>query len=184
MTGFAESERIQGVLTAEHQTFGDERGRFSEIFRREWFPDRSWDAVQLNRSESAAGVIRGLHYHRRQVDYWHCLSGHLRVGLHDLRQGSPTCGNSQVIDVDGSCPGGVYIPCGVAHGFLAVTDIVLIYVVDQYYDGADEFGVAWDDPDLGIDWRLSGPAIVSDRDRANPPVADIPADALPLQDSQ
>jgi len=179
VAGFVESDRIQGVLTAEHQTFGDERGRFSEIFRREWFPDRSWEALQLNRSESTAGVVRGLHYHRKQIDYWHCLSGHLRVGLYDLRRSSPTRGNAQVIDVDGSSPGGVYIPCGVAHGFLAVTDIVLIYVVDQYYDGADEFGVAWDDPQLGLDWRLEGPIIASDRDRANPSLGDLADDILP-----
>jgi len=179
MADFVESTHIQGVLTAEHRAFGDERGRFSEVFRREWFPDRSWEAIQLNRSESRAGVVRGLHYHLKQIDYWHCLSGQLRIGLHDLRLSSPTRGASQVIDVDGSCPGGVYIPCGVAHGFLAVTYIVLMYVVDQYYDGADEFGVAWDDPELGLDWRLDGAAIVSDRDRANPPLAALDSDTLP-----
>ncbi len=179
MARFVESDRIGGVLIAEHEAFGDDRGRFSEIFRREWFPDRSWEAVQLNRSESTAGVVRGLHYHQKQIDYWHCLSGHLRVGLYDLRRSSPTRGNAQVIDVDGRSPGGIYIPCGVAHGFLAVTDIVLIYVVDQYYDGADEFGVAWDDPQLGLDWRLEGPVTASDRDRTNPSLADIPDDILP-----
>ena len=179
MPVFVESDRIQGVLTAEYQTFGDDRGRFSEIFRLEWFPQRPWQAVQLNRSESRAGVVRGLHYHLKQVDYWHCLSGHLRVGLYDLRQSSPTRGAAQVVDVDGSTPSGLYIPSGVAHGFLAVTDVVLIYVVDQYYDGADELGVAWNDPQLGLDWQARCSVVVSDRDRANPRLADIAGDLLP-----
>lgn len=179
MPDYHESDSIRGVLITEPRVFGDERGSFSEIFRREWFPERSWDAVQLNRSESRAGVVRGLHYHLKQIDYWHCLSGQLRVGLYDMRQGSPTSGAAQVLELFGSTPSGVYIPTGVAHGFLAVTDVVLMYVVDQYYDGGDELGVAWDDPDLGLDWRLEAPVIVSDRDRANPRLAVIPADTLP-----
>jgi dTDP-4-dehydrorhamnose 3,5-epimerase len=73
---------------------------------------------------------------------------------------------------------GLFIPIGVAHGFLALTDATLTYVVDNYYDGRDEFGVAWNDPDLGLDWGTSTPTI-SPRDQANPRLRDIPAAALP-----
>jgi len=73
---------------------------------------------------------------------------------------------------------GVYIPPGVAHGFQAVTDATLTYLVDRYYDPGDEHGVAWDDPDVGIPWPIAS-AAMSDRDRANPKLADIPVDELP-----
>ena len=79
------SKAIEGVYIAELQSHGDERGRFTELYRKEWFPQRGWDAVQWSRSESQQGVLRGLHYHHRQVDYWHCGMGALRVGLLDLR---------------------------------------------------------------------------------------------------
>ena len=69
------STAIEGVYIAELQSHGDERGRFTEVYRKEWFPQRSWDALQWSRSESQQGVLRGLHYHHRQVDYWHCGLG-------------------------------------------------------------------------------------------------------------
>src|SRR5439155_23397092 len=77
---------------------------------------------------------------------------------------------------------GLYIPRGVAHGFYAQTDLMLQYLVDQYYTGDDEFGVAWDDPDVGIDWPARDP-ILSDRDRANPPLADVLKDAPAYESS-
>ena len=73
---------------------------------------------------------------------------------------------------------GVFIPPGVAHGFAALTDLTLTYLVDQYYNPADELGVAWDDPDIGVDWRLDGP-VVSERDRANPRRRDLPIEQIP-----
>jgi dTDP-4-dehydrorhamnose 3,5-epimerase len=174
-----ESEQIQGVILAGLQVFGDQRGRFAETFRKEWFPQRSWERMQVNRSESRAGVLRGLHYHHRQVDYWHCVSGRLRVGLCDLRPASPTRGRSQLIELGQEPLQGLYIPCGVAHGFAALTDAVLFYVVDNYYDGADELGVAWNDPALGLDWGLAAPPLLSARDQRNPLLADIPPEQLP-----
>ncbi len=173
-----ESEDIVGVKVVRLLPFGDERGRFMETFRKEWFPERSWDVVQANRSESAAGVLRGLHYHFRQVDYWHVISGEVRVGLADLRAGSPTCGASQVITLRGDEPTGLFIPSGVAHGFYAVTDVTLTYIVDNYYDGDDELGVAWDDPELAVDWGVDAP-ILSARDQANPRWQEISAEHLP-----
>jgi dTDP-4-dehydrorhamnose 3,5-epimerase len=73
----------------------------------------------------------------------------------------------------------VYIPPGVAHGFAAITDIVLWYMVDGYYNPDDELGVAWDDPDLDVDWGVGQP-VISERDRNNPRLADIPADRIPV----
>ncbi len=73
---------------------------------------------------------------------------------------------------------GIFIPPGVAHGFAALTDLTLIYLVDNYYNANDELGVAWDDPDVGADWGVSEP-VLSDRDRKNPRRSEIPEALLP-----
>ena len=105
--------------------------------------------------------------------------GLMRVGLLDLRRGSPTRGQAEVINLDQQALRGIFIPVGVAHGFYAVTDLMLLYLVNQYYDGSDEFGVAWDDPDADLDWGVEGKLIISDRDRQNPQMRDIPEEKLP-----
>lgn len=173
MAEIIESSHISGIKIVKLKAFGDERGRFLETFRKDWFPERSWEIVQTNRSDSRAGVLRGLHYHFRQVDYWYVPSGRIRVGLADLRRASSTYGASQVIEIGDHNECGIFIPCGVAHGFYALTDATLTYLVDNYYDGSDEFGVAWDDPDLAVPWNVSEP-ILSGRDRANPSLKAIP----------
>ena len=97
--------------------------------------------------------------------------------LHDLRLGSPTDGATLCLDM-GEIDGGennhlgVFIPPGVAHGFASLTDMAITYLVDSYYNPADERGVAWDDPAIAADWRLNDP-ILSERDRTNPRRADI-----------
>lgn len=170
------SQRILGVKFAHLRVFEDERGRFMETFRKEWFPERTWERVQTNRSDSKAGVLRGLHYHFHQVDYWTCPFGRVRVALADLRPDSPTFRQVETVDLGPDEPIGIFIPVGVAHGFLALTDATLLYLVDNYYDGGDEHGVAWDDPELAIPWGVERP-ILSARDRANPCLADlVPAD--------
>jgi dTDP-4-dehydrorhamnose 3,5-epimerase len=179
MPSLTESNRIPGVLLAQLRPFADERGRFTETFRREWFPQREWRAVQTNRSDSRAGVLRGLHYHFHQVDYWFVMSGRIRVGLADLRRSSPGFRCAEMIELDAADDRGLYIPSGVAHGFLALTDVTLFYVVDQYYDGADERGLAWDDPDVAVAWNAAAPPILSPRDAANPRLRDIDPAALP-----
>ncbi len=170
--------RIDGVMTVPLDAFGDDRGRFMETFRAEWFPQVSWDRLQSNRSDSSAGVLRGLHYHFKQVDYWCPVSGVIRVGLVDLRRASPTYLQSASIDIGGDNLLGIFIPAGVAHGFAALTECTLIYFVNNYYDGGDEFGIAWDDPQANIDWGLKNPAL-SSRDQNNPLIADIPPGAQP-----
>lgn len=179
MTEIVESGRIAGVKIARLKAHGDERGRFLETFRKDWFPERSWEVVQTNRSDSRAGVLRGLHYHFQQVDYWYVPHGRIRVGLADLRRGSPSYGVSEVLELGEGNEFGVFIPCGVAHGFYALTDATLTYLVDNYYNGKDEFGVAWDDPTLAVAWGATAP-ILSGRDQANPRLDAIPDEHMPV----
>lgn len=182
MTTFTDSDLIAGVRIVDPSVFGDERGLFVETYRREWFP-QGREMVQGNRGNRRANSIVGLHYHLHQADYWYVPNGHARVVLHDLRQGSPTDGNTQMLDlgeIDGADNNhrGVFIPPGVAHGFGAVTDMTITYLVDSYYNPADELGVAWDDPAIAADWGVSEP-ILSERDKTNPMRADIGAQWQP-----
>jgi dTDP-4-dehydrorhamnose 3,5-epimerase len=171
------SKLIDDVVLVRPDVHGDDRGRFVETYRRSWFPDRP-EMIQGNRSEKQAGAVVGLHFHLHQADYWYALRGKVRVVLHDLRVGSRTDGVTEVIDLDGDVDQGVYIPPGVAHGFAALTDILLTYLVDNYYDDSDEHGLAWDDPAVEADWGVSGP-ILSKRDQSNPRRDDIPDDIRP-----
>jgi dTDP-4-dehydrorhamnose 3,5-epimerase len=174
------SERpIDGVVVTELEPRHDDRGSFVELFRGSWFAG-SRPMMQANLSVSRAGVLRGMHFHRHQADYWCVIDGIAFVALFDLRMGSPShrIGASFTFDA-GSGLRGLYVPAGVAHGFAALTAVRLQYVVDGEFTGDDEYGIAWDDPDLGIAWPLDGP-VLSDRDRANPSLASALADAPPF----
>jgi dTDP-4-dehydrorhamnose 3,5-epimerase len=171
------SDVIADVVVVDPDVHGDERGRFVETYRRAWLP-LGREMIQGNRSEKQAGSVVGLHYHLHQADYWYVLRGHARVVLHDLRLGSPTEGKSLHLDLDGDLDRGVFIPPGVAHGFAAHTDLLLWYLVDGYYNAADELGVAWDDPEIGAQWGLSEP-VLSARDRANPLRAELDSSVRP-----
>lgn len=177
MADITPSEVIDGVYVVRPRVFGDDRGYFVETYRREWIPGGR-EMIQGNRGNRIAGCLVGLHYHLHQADYWYVPFGHARVVLHDLRQGSGTDGNTQMIDlgeVDGG-PNehlGVYIPPGVAHGFASLTEMAITYLVDGYYNPADELGVAWDDPDINADWGLSSEPVLSERDRSNPRRSEI-----------
>lgn len=154
---------IPGVLLGTPELHEDERGWFIEILRES---DFAAHFVQGNHSHSAANVLRGLHYHRRQADAWYVVSGEAQAMLADLRTESdrPTVLS---VDLKADEPQVLYIPPGVAHGFLAVTELDLIYWVTGYYDASDEFGVAWDDPTLAAPWKSDSP-ILSERDKTNP----------------
>lgn len=166
------SSTIDGVQILPLVDHADRRGALLEIYRREWL-GHGEHAVQANLSMSRAGVLRGLHWHRRQRDYWCVLDGRAFVALVDVRSGSPTSGTTLQLRVDSSEQRfGIAIPPGVAHGFFAETDVSLLYLVDRYYRGDDEFGLAWDDADLPIDWPTREP-ILSDRDRSNPPLSSV-----------
>jgi dTDP-4-dehydrorhamnose 3,5-epimerase len=165
------STTIDDVLLVRPDVHGDERGRFIETYRRSWFP-LGREMVQANRSEKQAGAVVGLHYHLHQADYWYLMRGRARVVLHDLRQGSATDGATELVDLDGDVEQGIFIPPGVAHGFAAHTDLLLTYMVDSYYNDADELGLAWDDPAVGADWGVVDP-VLSKRDKSNPRRTDI-----------
>ncbi len=177
MPTVTESEQIAGVWIVEPSIHGDQRGLFIETYRREWFPNGR-EMLQGNRANRQAGALVGLHYHLHQADYWYVIAGRARVVLHDLREGSKTEGATMSFDLDGDVEKGVFIPPGVAHGFASLTDMTLMYLVDGYYNSADELGVAWDDPDIAADWGLVDP-ILSARDQANPTRAEIPAARKP-----
>jgi dTDP-4-dehydrorhamnose 3,5-epimerase len=157
------TDEIDDVNVINAESHGDHRGRLVEVLHAS---DSSVRFVQANHSHSVRHVLRGLHYHRRQTDWWYLVSGSARVALADLRrkvERPPV----QMIELRSDEPTVLQIPAGVAHGFLALSDIDLIYLVSEEYDGTDEFGIAWNDPSLAIPWGIDRP-ILSARDRDNP----------------
>lgn len=177
MANVRESDVVAGVWIVEPQIHGDQRGLFIETYRREWFPNGR-EMLQGNRANRQQGAVVGLHYHLHQADYWYVPFGTARVVLHDLREGGPTDGATLQLDLSGENHMGVFIPPGVAHGFAATTDMVITYLVDGYYNAADELGVAWNDPRVEADWGVSEP-ILSARDQSNPGRDEIPAGRRP-----
>ena len=172
-----ESKTIAGVSIVGLQSHPDPRGRFVETFRRRWIPGAR-EMVQGNRSDSQPGVLRGIHYHLFQADYWYVPTGRSFTALVDLRASSPTFKAVETLEMGEQNEVGVYIPPGVGHGFFALTSVVMTYLVDQEFDGSDELGVRFDDPAIGIPWP-EGERIVSDRDRENPLLAEIAEENLP-----
>jgi dTDP-4-dehydrorhamnose 3,5-epimerase len=158
-----EELEIPGVLLARPERFEDDRGWFMEILREDAF---GVSFVQGNHSHSRAGVLRGLHYHAKQSDAWYIVSGQAQVGVADLRTRSdhPT---ALALDMSSDDPTVLYIPPGVAHGFLAITELDLIYWVTHYFDNTDEHGVAWNDPALNVRWTTASPTL-SKRDQDAP----------------
>jgi dTDP-4-dehydrorhamnose 3,5-epimerase len=169
---------IPDVRLVHFQKFSDSRGYFFESFRKSWVPDGR-EMVQGNCSFSGAGVLRGMHYHFKQADFWVVPVGRVRAALFDFRASSPTFRATQVLDMGQEKPIGIYIPKGVAHGFCALEDSYMTYLVDEYYDGADELGIRWDDPSMALPWNLDIAPIVSDRDQKNPALAEIPPTLRP-----
>ena len=178
MPEIVKSKEIAGVVIVTPDVHGDNRGAFVETFRQEWLPDEAPTMVQGNRADRKEGALVGLHYHRFQADFWYVPNGRAMVVLHDLRASSPTEGVTLVLEMGEHDHRGVYIPPGVAHGFYALTDMTITYLVDHYYDPADELGVAWDDPVLQVVWPTTNPEL-SQRDRTNPLRSAIPADLRP-----
>jgi dTDP-4-dehydrorhamnose 3,5-epimerase len=180
---------LPGVRYGAIERHADERGAFRELWRASAFPTLGAEEtgapagtqprfVQANLSSSAPGVLRGLHYHRRQLDYWTVVSGRALVALVDVRAVIAASGRSIVETRELAADEWVVIPVGVAHGFLALEPLELLYLVTNEYDGRDELGFAWDDPEVAVPWpRLpmtpDGRPILSERDRSNPPLATL-----------
>lgn len=180
---------IPGVRFGAVARHADSRGSFRELWRApEPRAVESPDApsspslfVQANLSTSAAGVLRGLHLHRRQLDYWVVTSGRAFVALVDVRPMLADPPDRPAVETRELGPDdSVIIPEGVAHGFLALEPLELLYLVTNWYDGSDELGFAWDDPAVAVPWppvagTPSGRPIVSDRDASNPALAELVA---------
>lgn len=155
----------------------DGRGAFGELWRDEWTVGLASEGVQpdmrqANLSRSDARVLRGLHLHRRQADLWVIAEGHAFVALVDVRPVVAGVGGALVETVDASPGDTLYLPAGVAHGFYARDPIALVYLVTNTYDGTDELGFAWDDPDAAVPWPDPAP-ILSDRDARAPSLHDL-----------
>ncbi len=165
-----EPGRIDGVRWGRMIRHVDDRGALREVFRASWSDERF---VQANVSSSRAGVLRGLHLHRRQLDRWVVLNGRVFVALVDPRPILRGQAEGPAVETREIYPDEwVVIPAGVAHGFYAIEETDLLYLVTNEFDGTDELGFAWDDPDAGVPWPTDHP-ILSARDRANPPLRDL-----------
>jgi dTDP-4-dehydrorhamnose 3,5-epimerase len=183
---------LPGVRYGRLRRHADVRGAFREVWRASAFgridpgdagasPGSEPRFVQANLSSSAPGVLRGLHLHRRQLDYWSVAAGRAFVALVDIRPLLAGSGRDPIVETrEMGLDEWVVIPVGVAHGFLALESLELLYLVTNEYDGADELGFAWDDPAVGVPWpSLSatpdGRPITSDRDSSNPTLAALVA---------
>lgn len=163
---------IEGVVIIEPEVFGDSRGYFMEsfsqrVFEREVAPVRF---VQDNRSYSRYGVVRGLHYQKEpyaQSKLVCCVVGRVLDVAVDIREGSPTFGKHVAVELSAENKRQLFIPKGFAHGFAVLSDEALFeYKCDEFYHPDAECGIAWDDPNIGIDWRLPKEDIIlSEKDR-------------------
>lgn len=156
---------IAGVQLVELKRFEDSRGSFCEAFRASWL-NHPLPWVQWNISRSRQGVLRGLHVHRRQTDYWHIVAGKATAALVDYRASSPTYRKAITVPLSGDQPQTLVVPTGILHGFYADRDVTLMYLLDQEYDPTDELGVRWDDRELGLpaEWYAKPTPVLSPRD--------------------
>lgn len=168
---------LDGPILLEPDVHADERGFFVETYRVERYRAIGIDAtfVQDNHSRSQRGTLRGLHFqsHPGQAKLVRCARGAIRDVIVDIRPGSATFGRHEAFDLDDVRHRQVYVPVGFAHGFVVLNDTAdVTYKVSTPYDPSTEAGIAWDDPDLAIDWATADP-IVSDRDRMLPRLAEL-----------
>jgi dTDP-4-dehydrorhamnose 3,5-epimerase len=174
---------IPGVLLIQPACFEDQRGFFLETWRRDVYREAGIDRdfVQDNRSHSKKGVLRGLHYQLRhpQAKLVYAVTGTIFDVAVDIRRGSPTFGRWTGAELSAENHRQIYVPEGFAHGFVVLSDCAdVIYKCTDFYAPGDEYGLLWSDPAIGIDWPAASP-ILSDKDRKNPALDQIPADRLP-----
>lgn len=174
---------IKGLLVVEPDVYGDSRGYFLESFSQKRFRDMTGldvEFVQDNESLSSYGVVRGLHFQREpyaQAKLVRVVKGCVRDVAVDLRAGSPTFGRHLVIELSGENHRQVFIPRGFAHGFSVLSqEAVFQYRCDRYYAPESEGGIAWNDPELDIDWGIpEEDMIISRKDQNNPSFKDFKA---------
>jgi dTDP-4-dehydrorhamnose 3,5-epimerase len=167
----AETGLIEGLELLSLPVERDARGSLVEVCRSSWVePD---EPLQWNAVTNRAGSLRGVHWHNHHADYIAVVHGRVVVAAVDLRIGSPTEAKAITAELSDEAPRGFFIPAGVGHGFYSPGKSVLMYGVSAYWDPADELGVRWDDPALGIPWpaEAAGTAILSGRDADFPSLA-------------
>jgi len=167
---------LDGAVVLTPARYGDARGFFSETWNRRRFAEAGLDNafVQDNESLSATkGTVRGLHYQAppsAQAKLVRVVAGRIRDVIVDVRQGSPTFGRWDAIELSAEAGNQLFVPRGFLHGFATLeADTLVQYKVDAPYDAETDGAVAWDDPDLAIDWGIApGTATVSAKDAAAP----------------
>lgn len=173
---FIETTSIPGLLILKRPIFSDERGFFRELFHQDELEEVSgmkFEGIQMNHSRSKPGVIRGVHAEKwNKIVY--PVSGEAFIAIADLRPDSSTFGKVEAFNVNDENRIGFFIPIGLANSICVTGDkpVDYIYLVDAYWDGSDTRAIAWDDPDLNIDWPIKNP-IISERDKNNPKLRDL-----------
>ena len=179
-----ERTAIPGVLLFTPAVHGDARGFFLQTYHARQYAEAGLDRVfvQDNLSRSCRDTVRGLHYQLRhpQAKLVGVLRGAVLDVALDVRRNSPFFGQCVVAELTEENRQQLFIPEGFAHGFRVLSDAAdVFYKCTDYYAPGDEFGVRWDDPELGIPWGDVAAPIVSERDRNQPLLADMPAAHLP-----
>ena len=171
---------IQGVYIIEPKVFGDSRGYFFESFSKKEFESKVGpvEFVQDNESKSCYGVVRGLHFQKpphAQAKLVRVVKGKVLDVAVDLRKDSPTYGRHVAVELSEDNHRQVFIPKGFAHGFSVLSEeAVFQYKCDDYYAPETEGAVAWNDPELNIDWRIpADKMILSEKDKRHPELKDL-----------
>jgi dTDP-4-dehydrorhamnose 3,5-epimerase len=173
--------RLDGVVLLEPVVHGDERGFLVETFSAKAWAEAgvSGEFVQDNHSRSSAGILRGIHFQTEpgQAKLVRCVRGRIWDVAVDLRRGSPTYGQWEGHELDDVSHRQLFVPVGFGHGFCVLSDLADVhYKVSSYYDPETEAGIAWNDPEVAVEWPLEDPQ-VSERDADAPRLSEI-ADSL------
>ena len=171
---------IEGVIIIEPRIFKDDRGYFFESFSQREFEEKVCKTtfVQDNESKSSYGVLRGLHFQKppfAQSKLVRVIKGAVLDVAVDIRKGSPTFGQYVSVELTGDNHRQFFIPRGFAHGFSVLSEEVIFqYKCDNFYSPQSEGAIAWNDPDLNIDWRIPAEKVVlSEKDSKHPKLKDL-----------
>jgi dTDP-4-dehydrorhamnose 3,5-epimerase len=162
---------IEGVFIIEPQVFGDDRGFFFESFNHKKFEQaigQTVEFVQDNHSRSIKNVVRGLHYQAEyaQGKLVRCVLGEVVDVAVDIRKGSPTFGKVVTVNLSAENKRQLWIPAGLAHGFSVLSDVAeFLYKTTDYYHPESERCIVWNDPDLNVDWQITGEPQLSEKDK-------------------
>lgn len=175
--------RLDGIVLLEPEVHGDSRGFMIETYRRDGWAELGVDVefVQHNHSRSSHGTLRGLHFQTEpgQAKLVRCARGKVFDVAVDLRRDSSTFGEWEGHELDDESHRQLFVPVGFAHGFAVLSEEAdVAYLCSTTYDPATESGIAWDDPDIGVEWPVEDP-LLSERDKSAPRFAEV-AETLPF----